>query len=236
MAKQMADMMKNMGGGGEGGGGPGLGGNEPVKAEGQVGDGTNDPANGRYVDQNLEPVGGKTLRDSFTNVTAESAYLSIAKRVPVRIGLQMDERAIWELMANCANARLPLEVKQVRFHAHEPGKTGTLASKFSDGASKASSGDGESNGGDAAKGMQGMEEMMKKGAGGGAGGESGAVRKGSAALSSYDIPVEIYGIIYLYNPVDPNVVKQIPLGEEDSEGTPGQPSAAVQPPVGRLRS
>ena len=228
---KMLEMMKGMGQGG--GGGPGVE-NEPAKVEGQVGDGTNDPANGRYVDQNLAPVGGKSLREAFTKVTPETAYLAIAKRVPVRIGLQMDERAVWDLLANCANARLPLEVKQVRFHSHEPGNRGTLASKFSDGAGRPS-GDGESKGADARQGMQQMEEMMKKGGGGGAG-ESGKAGKNQAALSGYDIPVEIYGIIYLYNPVDPNVVKQIPIGDEGADGTPTEPSASVQTPVGRLRS
>lgn len=187
------------------------------------GDGTYDPANGRYVDANFEPLGATTLRETFKAVKKELAYLAIAKRIPVRIGLVMDERSIMELLANCANARLPLEVKQVRINAHKPNTTGSLASQFSSGATSLAS----ATGGGGSRGESSEEEMMQyemqnmESEGGGTKREDESVLIGG----EYDTNVEIYGVIYLYNPPDDSV-----LGEpEEAPATPVEPTATQEP-------
>jgi hypothetical protein len=194
------------------------GGTAAAEAKPTYGDGTTDPANGRYVDRDFQPLDATTLRQSFTAMNKDLAYLAVAKRIPVRIGLQMDERAIWDLVANCANARLPLEVRQVRINAHTPGLVGSLASHFTGITGTTAKPAGTS--GTTSDGMDENMMMMMMAAQGEGTETGGAITEKIDTSSGFDVPVEIYGIISLYNPPDSTV-----LGDPNES----QPAAPTDP-------
>lgn len=69
--------------------------------------------------------------------------------------------------------------------------------------------------------MGGMEMGMEMGMGSGYGGGAGAT---ASLKSSYDLPVELYGIIYIYNPVAEKKLG-IELKEADPDAAPAEPAA-----------
>lgn len=152
---------------------------------------TLDPADNRYVNEQLESIAGASLRDALTSNSPSDVALAVAKRVPVMMSLKMDQRAVSELLAACGSAPLMVEVKQVRVlpTGHTPGGAG--------------GGYGDAGGG------YGGE--MDGGYGGyGSGMGDGAYGAGSAAATlepakefPLDMNVEVYGLIYIYNPPDP---------------------------------
>ena len=77
-----------------------------------------DPAEGRYVDNNYEALPAESLRALWANeggdLDPEKAYLAVAKRVPVRFRISVDQRKLPSLLVECANAELTVEVRQVR--------------------------------------------------------------------------------------------------------------------------
>lgn len=95
------------------------------------------------------------------------------KRMPVFMKLEIDQREIGNLLAECANSPLPVEVRQLRI---DP--------------SKSDSGSGNSN-----RASSQTSTTVK-------------------ASSSYYVPIEIGGIIYLYNP--PNT-QLLGTGEENAD-------------------
>ena len=59
------------------------------------GDDSEDPAEGRYVDRDYRPLSAQKLRDvlaSTETMEPEDAYLAVAKRIPVRVRLSIDQR------------------------------------------------------------------------------------------------------------------------------------------------
>lgn len=196
---------------------------------------TNDPAHNRYVDRQFKPLGGGVLRSGVDGSDPEKAYLAVAKRVPVKLGLVMDERKILDLLVNCANARLPIEVKQVRVNRHTPnemsvkstgGKKSKSNSRFDgddpigaggSGGMSAGGGGAMSPGGGGSSGLGGGRSKTKMG-------------ESSTLATGYDIPVEIYGIMYLYNPPDEKLLQLTdedgqPLKDQQNGGTPSTPTA-----------
>ena len=188
-----------MGYGGEEGGG--YGGEGPS---------TPDPANGRYVDANFAPVSGEDLRTKMKEGEPEDAYFAVAKRVPVRMRFKIDQRRVQEFLAKCGSADLVLEVRQVRLgDTDAAGAPGAAGGMYSGGMGMGlgsgidggygGEGAGAGYGGEGAGyGGEGGEGGMYGGLGGGLGG-GGATTAGRA---DFDIPIEIYGIVYLFNPVD----------------------------------
>ncbi len=174
--------------GAEGGNAPGQDvGNQAGAAEGNPaagGDGgkgaVGDPADGRYVDKDFQPLTASALRSAYQSTNPNDAYLAVAKRMPVRIGLLMDQRDITQLLLECGNSPLPIEVRQVRINRHR------------------------------AQGGQ-------RGLGGGLDGGAGA----AVGKNPFEQPVEIYGIIYMYN--KPNDEK---LKVENAAGAAENPDAA----------
>ena len=137
-----------------------------------------DPAEGRYVDKNYQQLGG------FLEL---QGYLAgeVAKRMPVRMRVKMDQRAINRLLIACANSKLTVEVRQVRVNPQDgaTGSTGLgrglLSGRFG------GEPDFESRGGlFGQRGLGAGSEMQIDDA------------------FPYDVTVELYGIIYIYNPVD----------------------------------
>jgi hypothetical protein len=187
---------------------------------------TVDPADNRYVNAKNEPVTGSALRSALTSNSASDAEIAVAKRVPVMMALQIDQRYIQELLAKCGSAPLMIQVKQVRILPKE-------------GLNSLSGGSG----------MMGMDEMdegmdmdmemdmgMESGMGmGGMGmGMAAAPPKKPPEPFPLDMAVELYGLIYMYNPPDP-----VKLGVEEvdkdtvidgvTESKKGEPVAAAPP-------
>ena len=74
------------------------------------------PFHGRYVDKNFKPLTATQVQEILTGKTfpEENLELLVAKRVPVRIALKMDERKIDDFIAACANSPFAFEIWQVR--------------------------------------------------------------------------------------------------------------------------
>ncbi|MDA8967966.1 hypothetical protein N9F76_01595, partial [bacterium] len=178
----MPDMDMGMGDMGDMGGmGGGPGGSTDVK----------DPAENRYLNVKNEPIAGATLRNALESNQPNDASLAVAKRVPVMMKLNMNQTAVHELVALCGSADLMVEVHQVRVLPQNSAGGGM--------------GDMDGGGGE-------MDMDMDMGGGGpgdmgpgGMGSGGGAGFPGGGADDSefpLDMSVEIYGIIYIYNPPD----------------------------------
>lgn len=165
--------------------------------------GTLDPADNRYIsfaaESMFQPRNGAELRESIKNPpTASNAVDAVAKRVAIRMRLKVDPASLSRLITECGNAGnkgLLLEVYQVR--------VGTDAAP-------ATGGGGGYGGSGGPKGAMGMGQGMSSGggssmmsSGGGPDGGEG-MGSGSAPAASEDaeseIAIEIFGLIYLYNP------------------------------------
>jgi hypothetical protein len=127
---------------------------------------------GRYVDDK-----GKELADPTQQPYAEF------RMMPVNLQVIMEQRAIPKLLAECANSNMPIEVRAVRMLATE--------SKPFD---------------------AGSTEGLRTTAGGFGAAPGGAAHGAMAAAGAMDeesidpmvppVPVEIRGLIYIYNPPD----------------------------------
>lgn len=140
-----------------------------------------DPAEGRYVDKNYEPLPAETLRQVMEQdgeLDPEQAYLAVAKRIPVRMRVSIDQRHINRLLVECANSELTVEVRQLLINPYHV-------------VAQTARGGG---------GFGGVE-------GGGFGGRDGAPGGAeSTGQFPFDLDVELYGIVSIYNPVDENAL------------------------------
>ena len=221
-----------MGGGGEGGGG--MGGMMDGGGAGGNGAGdtatSSDPGNERYLDAAGTPIAADALRNAIK--TGSDPSLAVAKRYPTRIRVKIDMRRLPELLAACNNAPLSIEVRQVRINS-----TSGMVSGSSSGGGMGGMGGGmggmggESGGGmgggGAMGGMGGGDAMGGGGGMGGMGGMGGAM--GGVDVVADEFPyheeVEIFGIVYIYNPVNDELV---PPTEEDNAAVAGENA----PPIG----
>jgi hypothetical protein len=209
-----------------------------------------DPADKRYVDTKNEPLEATRLRTAMQSATKSDAFLVVAKRMPVRMRFKMDLMKLPLLMVNCANSALPFEIRQVRINAPAApsggmgggyGSGGMMGSGPSAGPMGAGSGAGMGMGAPAGGGDEyggGGDEYDSgdsggygSGSGSGFGSGSGGYGSGGpmqAPDSPYDGTVELYGIVYIYNPVDANK-----LGlEETAAATDPSASPAAVPAAG----
>ncbi|QDU77064.1 hypothetical protein Pan97_41240 [Bremerella volcania] len=167
-----------------------------------------DPGDYRYVDKDYKKLMVDDLRAATTDPTSENYYLSVAKRLPVRMRFLMDQREIDKLLVECGNADLMIEVRQVRINPQTSGVGGM------DGGS----GMGGPGMGDFNMGGMGMGDEFGGGIGGmGRGGQSGDGI--DQAEKIFDAPVEIYGIIYIYNPVNRDLLWPEGSRPADDEST-----------------
>jgi hypothetical protein len=163
-----------------------------------------DPAEYRYVDADFKPLKAAQVRSVVTSATVseKDAVLAVAKRMPVRMRVTMDQRKLPLFLSECANSRLPVEVKQVRIN-RPPG------SSASGGASSyAASPMGAPDGGMLSP-FGGSGGMLSQ-YGGGSG------QRGQSGPDPNSITAELFGIIYIYNP--PNDAQ---LGIQDPTKTAG---------------
>ncbi len=251
---------------GAGGGMAAVGGNEIARGD-TLGPATtgplSDPGDYRYVDLRFEPLTAQRIRSAFDSTNPDDAFLMVAKRMPVRIRLKVDQRKLPKLLAECGNARMQLEVKQVRINqAPRRGAAVGTGGSFGSGAiGSAPPPPGEptglagGGGVDAGVSIPGFGGEMAYGgaenepdaAGGllptGFGASSPPAGSGSQLAGPamagrtvtdegpFDVVVELFGVVYIYNPVDREKlgVKLEEAGESaPAEGTPGE-SETVTP-------
>lgn len=143
----------------------------------------------RYVDPDGKPL------------PSGAAALLQFKRMPIFMRLTIDQREINKLLVECANAPLPVEVRQLRINPLGGVGTSSASAKKSTG--------GSTTGGAA-----------------------------STETETYEVPIELAGIIYIYNP--PDVAKLgaapadaaaappagAPAGGAPAAGAPAAPAAA----------
>lgn len=167
----------------------------PAIAEGEGGEVVVDPADKRYVDKDYNALDASRLNSGGASDGAEdaSAYLRVAKRMPIRMRVKMNQLYINRLLVECANFPLTVEVRQVRVNPQDSlGSSGRGAGQFD------MSGEGE------------FSEPRRFG-GMGTNPRFGSGPDVADAAFPYDVTVEIYGIIYIYNPVDNQI-----LGEPEA--------------------
>jgi hypothetical protein len=157
---------------------------------------------------------GQPIVDASTDPGGEFRML------PVRMQLMMKQEAIPEVIAQCANASLPVEVKRVRINPEKSGAgfpttfelAATAGAGMTDGGFVGGRG-GEFDGG----GRGGSFD------GGGRGGEG--MTMPATAMTSGMATVEILGVVYIYNPPDAATLT-IPGGDSAaiaSSETPASP-------------
>jgi hypothetical protein len=165
-------------------GGPAGGAYPAAQVLGATAEGAPKPAadDGRYVDADGNGLNAASL--------AGQQF----KRMPIFLRLTVDERELPKLLAECANSPLGVEVRQLRI---SPSKAG------------GSAGGGKSTGTAPAGGGQPLAGLMRSRAGGAprpasAAPGAAAAGPGSDGPDAYEVPLELLGIMYIYNPPDPN--------------------------------
>ncbi len=177
-----------------------------------------DPADNRYVNEAGEQIDAASLRGALTTDRPDNVALAVAKRVPVMMSLKMNQRAVPELLAICGSVPLMVHVNQVRIL---PPTASSASSTY--------------GGGEMDMGMSmssGVDDMMSMGSGMDMGmgmGMSGPSTKGPVAEFPLDMNVEIYGLIYIYNPPDPS---KLALDQVNSENVDELIDDAAVPAAG----
>lgn len=153
------------------------------------------PYHNRYVDVNFEPLPADVVQAVITGqgLPENNLELFVSKRVPVRIALKMDERRISDFMAACANSPFAFEIQQVRWNRHEPG-----------GADIPLGGASTMIGSAGADKLRDMNIDM----GVSLGSSETLVSAPIETRTSYDVNVEFYGIVKIYNPVRADELKK----------------------------
>ncbi|QDU30393.1 hypothetical protein ETAA8_55220 [Anatilimnocola aggregata] len=159
-----------------------------------------DPANWRYVDSNNFPLAGFQLREALNPAPTtdnQNALLAVAKRMPIRIRLEIDQRHMNRLLTEFGNAPLPVEIRQVRIN-RDAAAIGSPDSFFQAGTGGMLAG-GEGN-------MGGFSPAGFRGEG--AGFPNGAASLTKDATVDFNlVQLELYGIVYIYNPVNRSLLK-----------------------------
>lgn len=211
-------------------GGMGMSG-DPMMSEGGgegMGNRMPSPLDFRYVDHNLKPLAS----------TAEAPFAEF-KMMPIHMILTIDQRKIPKLLVNCANSSMPVEVRMLSLN---PGQGRTISlDRFlamAAGAGEGESGMGEIGGGYGGMrgGYGGMEGVEGGGYGGmrGMRGETGMMGEGQVRGDEafmpgrFDLPVEIHGIIYIFNPPD---LAKLGTGVADNQSAGAAPVGATVTPL-----
>ena len=177
------------------------------------------PFHEMYVDTNFEPISSEEVLKVVQGeeLPETNLELLIAKRLPVLIALKMDERKIPDFMAASINSPFSFEIQQVRINRHTPG--GELLNLGGGGKPTNSPFGGRSDEG-ASKKFNEISQVETR--------------------VNYDVNVEFFGIIKIYNPVRADLIRKA-AGLEPEEATPsdsGDPadSAAIQSESSEFRN
>ena len=148
------------------------------------------PFHNMYVDTKFEPIASEEVLKVVKGAELPESHLEliIAKRLPVRIGLKMDERKISDFMAACINSPFSFEIQQVRINRHAPGgEVIALGGGPVTAASKNNDDRGKS-----------FDEVSRV-----------------ETRTNYDVNVEFFGIIKIYNPVRADLIRKAAGIEEE---------------------
>ena len=161
------------------------------------------PYDNRYVDVNFEPLPAAVVKGVITGaeLPENNLELIVAKRVPVRIALKMDERRIADFMAACANSPFAFEIQQVRWNRHTPGGDDII---FNGGGGSDASSTEKRSGMGQNLGMDGFNPTQV---------EVVPVE----TRTNYDVNVEFFGIVKIYNPVREDELKRAAGLLEDTD-------------------
>lgn len=173
-----------------------------------------DPADGRYVDTNFKPLTGAQLRTAMNLTTANDAVNAVAKRIPIRLRLKVDESQIGRLITECGNGKMMLEVLQVRYNT-DPAAAVAAGGGGGGGSAMGGGGAKPSFGGAGGAGMMGESES---------GGPTGGGAAVGATDTSGEVAIEIFGLVYLYNP-PASLTKTNPAPGAVAPGAAGAPAA-----------
>lgn len=187
------------------------------------------PFHGRYVDQDFKPYSADDVRAVITGTTLpeNNIELIVSKRVPVRIALSMDERKIADFLAACANSPFAFEIHQVRINRHVAGE----GIQLNGGAQRQGGpGGGGGRGGDFGDDYDEYADESGRGGGGGGGRNVDEIDLKSTPVevrTNYDVNVEFYGIVKIYNPVREKFLREA-AGLKETEIDPND-AASVLP-------
>jgi hypothetical protein len=175
-----------------------------------------DPADLRYVDLDYKPLPAAALRasiksqnDSNVQQDPQQAKLAVAKRLPVRIMLSIDQRKLPELVAACGNSSLTIEVRQIRMNptstgvAGPSGATPSSSSTFG-GFSPSSFGGYTPESSDPESVDEFGNPIVDRP-------QAVAATSGKDKNTQFDVNVELYGVVYIYNPVDTSKLGREPV-------------------------
>lgn len=194
--------------------GAGMGAPGGPGGEGEVGSVV--PYHNLYVDVNYEPLPADVVKAVITGqeLPETNLELIVAKRIPVRIALRMDERRISDFMAACANSPFEFEIQQVRWNRHKPGGDDMIL-----------------GGGSSASGAGGAGKLSGMGNDLDMGGMASAADLKTEPVevrTSYDVNVEFFGIVKIYNPVRERELRRAAGLTDDSAG-PSDAADATKP-------
>ena len=176
------------------------------------------PYHKRYVDLNFEPLDAEKVKTIIEGdvLPEEDLEMIVSKRVPVRIAVRMKETEIANFMAACANSPFAFEIQQVRWNKHIPGEEIAL--------------------GGAPASLFGRPRTRRPTFGGGSGSKGGGPILTSTPVetrTNYDVNVEFYGIVKIYNPVRPKVLRD--AAGIETEVDPNDAASVGSPQSGRSR-
>ncbi len=212
----------------------------------------NSPIHGRYVNAKYEPYAAETVRSvlSATVLPEENLELVVARRIPVRIALVMDERKMADFIAACAESEFAFEIQQVRINRHplegQPAAGGgpaggapagggrdpegrTPGTMGAGGMATPGGGRGGARGpvGGSTHGLSQRNGGRDDGGRGtqGLGGRNDQGNRGGTTLpgktvdvhlrTNFDVAVEFYGVIKIYNPVQEWLIRGEPAPVEE---------------------
>jgi hypothetical protein len=198
--------------------GPGMPGVPGSGGTGTATGNVTDPAFERYVDTNYNPLSPEILRTAATSTDPTVAINAIAKRIPVRMRLIIDQRRLQELLANCGNHEIPVEVRQVRINCPEGAAGGDSGPSGGGGEFVGSSGGGRSGGGG------GLRRLRQGG--------NPAAGAADAPQNLQEIEVEVYGIVYIYNPVNEQLLGVDAQSTVETTSGSGAPAPTAALPAG----
>lgn len=153
-----------------------------------------DLMDGRYVDDKGEPL---AFESEYPY--AKHPYPQF-KMMPIHMSLEMDQRALPRLLVECANSNMPIEVHRVCIMttSDQPLDLQTMSEEGGAGARMRGMGEGGPTGP-----SRPPRPGRMRGAGRGVSLGDSAGAEGATDIQDlrpFDVPVEIFGVIYIYNP------------------------------------
>jgi hypothetical protein len=201
------------------------------------------PYHGRYVGPDLTPIKASEVKAVIGGevLPENNLELIVAKRVPFRLAVEMDEREIHNFIAICANSNFVFEVNQLRVNRHF---VTNEEIKFNGGITKNDTagmgGPGMGMGGMGGPGMgmggmggpgMGMGGMGGPGMGGGNIDLDKLDSRDIESRTNFDVAVEFYGVVKIYNPVRENFLRKAAGQEVVDETATEMPADAVAAPA-----